>query len=325
MNWVLMESHNMLLTLCGVFYSVLCIFSIVTGLMYASGKKELNPIELSDSFMKKYKNKEKLKKFTIKMGWVTFVVGIVQGITALCIFKGYHIALNIFAIFFTLFSICSVLFKLKGKINLFPIMKLVFYLLILIILLLNGIHNYSAEAEVEDYLISSDSVQVTKIKEGYFFDGYGNDIAIIFFPGARVQYTAYAKLMYSLADDGYDCFLLSVPLNLAFFDISKPNSIMNHYSYDYWYLSGHSLGGVAASTYAVQNSKVDGIIHLASYPTKKIPDTMKYLSIYGSEDKVLNHKKFELSKKYYPEEYQIIEIDGGNHSFFANYGDKFLR
>ena len=31
---------NVLLLLCGIFYAVLCVFSIVTGLMYASGKKE---------------------------------------------------------------------------------------------------------------------------------------------------------------------------------------------------------------------------------------------------------------------------------------------
>ena len=54
------------------FYALLCIFSIVTGLMYASGRKALNPLELSDSFMSRYSDPEKLKAFTIKMGWVTF-------------------------------------------------------------------------------------------------------------------------------------------------------------------------------------------------------------------------------------------------------------
>lgn len=39
------------LTLCGLFYALLCLFSIVTGLLYAGGKKELNPLELSDRFM----------------------------------------------------------------------------------------------------------------------------------------------------------------------------------------------------------------------------------------------------------------------------------
>ena len=136
-SWAISEPNNILLILCGVFYSILCIFSIVTGLIYASGKNKLNPLELSDKFMEKLSNVEKLKSFTIKMGWVTFIVGIVQGFTAFCIFKGNNVFLNIFAIAFTIFSICSVAFKLKGKINFFPITKLVFYILILVILLNN--------------------------------------------------------------------------------------------------------------------------------------------------------------------------------------------
>ena len=59
-----------LLLLCGIFYAVLCVFSIVTGLMYASGKKKLNPLELSEKFMSRYTDSDKLKRFTIKMGWV---------------------------------------------------------------------------------------------------------------------------------------------------------------------------------------------------------------------------------------------------------------
>ena len=53
MNWIITEFHNMPLILCGLFYSVLCIFSLVTGLLYASGKRKLNPIELSDEVVKK--------------------------------------------------------------------------------------------------------------------------------------------------------------------------------------------------------------------------------------------------------------------------------
>ena len=138
MNWIILDIKNILLILCGVFYSVLCVFSIVTGLIYASGKKELNPLELSDKFMKKLNTNEALNKFTIKMGWVTFIVGIVQGITALSIFKGYHPIFYFIAFGFNLFSIFSVLVKLKGKINAFPLMKLIFYVLILIILLLKS-------------------------------------------------------------------------------------------------------------------------------------------------------------------------------------------
>ena len=124
-----------LLKTCGFFYSVLCVFSIVTGLMYAGGKKELNPLELSDRFMSKYEDPEKRKKFTIRMGWVTFVVGIVQGITAFSIFRAGSAVLYGIAVGFTVFSICSVAFKLRGKINLFPVLKCIAYVAILGILI----------------------------------------------------------------------------------------------------------------------------------------------------------------------------------------------
>ena len=94
MNWMIIELHNMPIILCGIFYSILCVFSVVTGLIYASGRKKLNPLELSNKFMEKLSDEEILKKFTIKMGWVTFIVGIIQGLTAFSIFKGYNIYLS---------------------------------------------------------------------------------------------------------------------------------------------------------------------------------------------------------------------------------------
>ena len=48
---------KMLLIISAIFYGVLCIFSIVTGSIYMSGKKELNPLELSDKFVSKLKEK----------------------------------------------------------------------------------------------------------------------------------------------------------------------------------------------------------------------------------------------------------------------------
>ena len=127
-----------LLLLCGIFYAVLCVFSIVTGLMYASGKKKLNPLELSEKFMSRYTDSDKLKRFTIKMGWVTFLVGIVQGITSFAILHRHNAVLYWIALAFTLFSIASVAWKLKGKINAFPVLKCIAYTAILVVLILGG-------------------------------------------------------------------------------------------------------------------------------------------------------------------------------------------
>lgn len=127
-----------LLFLCGIFYAVLCVFSIVTGLMYASGKKKLNPLELSDKFMSRYTDPDRLMRFTIKMGWVTFLVGIVQGITSFAILHRHNAVFYWIALAFTLFSIASVAWKLKGKINAFPVLKCIAYTAILVVLILGG-------------------------------------------------------------------------------------------------------------------------------------------------------------------------------------------
>ena len=123
------------LFICGVFYAVLCIFSIVTGLIYMSGKRQLNPIELSDRFMEKLSDPEKRRRFTVRMGAVTFIVGIIQGITAYSLFRCGSPLLYWIAFGFNAFSICSVLLKLKGKINAFPLLKLIAYTGVLIVLL----------------------------------------------------------------------------------------------------------------------------------------------------------------------------------------------
>ena len=127
-----------LLLLCGIFYAVLCVFSIVTGLMYASGKKKLNPLELSDRFMSRYTDSDRLMRFTIKMGWVTCLVGIAQGITSFAILHRHNAVLYWIALAFTLFSIASVVWKLKGKINAFPVLKCIAYTAILVVLILGG-------------------------------------------------------------------------------------------------------------------------------------------------------------------------------------------
>lgn len=125
---------KILLIISAIFYSVLCVFSIVTGIIYMTGKKELNPLELSDKYVNKLKEKNKLSKFAKTMGLVTFIVGIIQGLTAYSIFIDKYYILSIG---FTIFSILSVSFKLKSKINIFPLLKSLAYVSILVILLIH--------------------------------------------------------------------------------------------------------------------------------------------------------------------------------------------
>ena len=98
---------------------------------------------------------------------------------------------------------------------------------------------------------------------------------------------------------------------------------MAEYEYEDWYLSGHSLGGAMAASYAADNGEnLDGLVLLAAYSTVELPEHLSVVSIYGSEDKVLNMESFEQGRGYMPEDYTELCIEGGNHAWFAYYGEQ---
>lgn len=132
------SAGGLALMVCGLFYALLCVFSIVTGAIYVLGKRELNPLELPDRFVERLGDEGRLQQFARKMGFVTIVVGIVQGASAWAILAGRGMPAYALALGFTLFSLASVLFKLRGKVSAFPLLKLVAYLAILAVLLMGG-------------------------------------------------------------------------------------------------------------------------------------------------------------------------------------------
>jgi len=173
---------------------------------------------------------------------------------------------------------------------------------------------------------------------GSVFIPEGQDIkaVIVFYPGGKVEYTAYTALMYELASNGYLCLLPKMPENLAILQVNATEVLTSNYQDQVdlvrnldWYLAGHSLGGVAACSYldSVLSSSSEsgitysGVILCASYPTADLSDDdIRLLSIYGSEDGVLNMDKYEASKTNWPEDSEEYVIDGGIHSYFGTYG-----
>ena len=184
-----------------------------------------------------------------------------------------------------------------------------------------SIYTPAQDVTVEAFA-NSDGAKVSKIDGGYFVDGSGDDKALVFYPGAKIDSKAYLPLMKKLADGGIDCFLLEVPMHMAIFDMNAADRITDNYSYDTWILSGHSMGGIAAAKYAADHDNVDGVVLLASYPTSQLPEPTALLSIYGTEDKVLELKAYEDSKKYFPSNSKEVVIEGGNHAQFGNYGEQ---
>ena len=157
---------------------------------------------------------------------------------------------------------------MKKKRILIPLVLLV--LLVLAFLLYTGIY-YRADGEALAALASDESVRVEQTDYGWFFDGPSADTALIFYPGGKVEETAYARFLHRLASEGVDVFLLRAPFRLAFFVQNEAGELMSRYGYERWYLGGHSLGGAVAALYASGHGEgLDGLILCAAYPTRPL-------------------------------------------------------
>lgn len=149
---------------------------------------------------------------------------------------------------------------------------------------------------------------------------------IIFYPGGKVEAESYAPLLAALAREGILTVLVPMPAKLAVLDSDAAEGVVEHYDeIEEWYMAGHSLGGAMAAKYLAEQMDTDyfeGLILLAGYSTEDFSQsTMKVLSVYGDQDKVLNKEKYE---KYFPNlpvDFTHEEIiEGGNHAQFGDYG-----
>lgn len=199
-------------------------------------------------------------------------------------------------------------------------------LILLVVIIAAGIcymnDYYRSDKTAAQYFQKEGSVKIKEIDNGLFLDGPGEENALIFYPGAKVEYTAYIPMLFKLAEEDVDVFLIHMPCNLAIFGQNAADHVMNQYSYEAWYMGGHSLGGAMAASYTAKHLDcLNGLVLLAAYPTKSLQEgDLAVLSVYGSEDQVLNMEKVKEGRAYMPKDYTEICIEGGNHAQFGNYG-----
>lgn len=181
---------------------------------------------------------------------------------------------------------------------------------------------YHADAYAVEALEDDKNVKVTIEDDRIIFEPSGEyDTGIIFYPGGKVETEAYAPLCRKYAENGIYVILVDMPFCLAILDSNKADEVIDD-SVEYWYMAGHSLGGVCAGTYAYEHTDmIEGVIFLASYSTKDLSSSgLKVLSLYGSNDHVLNLDSYEENKTNLPEDMMEEILIGGNHSQFGSYG-----
>ncbi len=216
-----------------------------------------------------------------------------------------------------------------GK-RVFPIVLLAIVVLLGVVVFryFTDIHKAQGDEISPYFSMKDDDVTINDIDEGVFIDSPATDKAVIFYPGCKVEYKSYIPFCYNLAKEGFDVFIVPVKLNFALFDKQAGQKVMDKYSYDSWILMGHSMGGIAIASFADEKGdEVDGLVLLGAHGAADLTDTdIVTLVLYGSEDGVVQRKKVEAGRSTLakPGNYHELEIPGGNHAYWGNYGKQAM-
>ncbi len=184
---------------------------------------------------------------------------------------------------------------------------------------------YRADITAISAMAGSASVTVRTDGALTVFAPASPEVGFIFYPGGKVEHTAYAPLLLDLAEAGVLCVLVEMPANLAVLDPHAAEGIPARFpGIEHWYIGGHSLGGsMAASHVAAHTDTYDGLVLLASYSTADLRATdLSVLSLYGTEDGVLDRDQYDDCRPNLPAATTETRLEGANHAGFGCYGDQ---
>lgn len=179
------------------------------------------------------------------------------------------------------------------------------------------------EAALAAMAYQTDEVQIKEDGNITWFVPQESIAGLIFYPGGKVEHTAYAPLLRACAEQGFLCALVRMPGNLAVLGTNAADGLQEkHPEITTWYIAGHSLGGAMAANYAAAHSDdYSGLILLATYSTKDLTQTpLRVLSVYGSEDGVMNRENYKKNWANLPVDTTEVILEGGCHAQFGSYG-----
>lgn len=187
---------------------------------------------------------------------------------------------------------------------------------------------HPASSAAIDAMAGTDRVTVTDSSTRIRLQptGEASTTGVVFYPGALVDPRAYVPNLLPLAEAGYPVVILKLPYDLAILDPGGAQAVMDaNPDVERWVVGGHSLGGVmAASVAGRDDARIQGLLLWGSFPNSSIADRtgLEVTSIFGSEDGLTTPADIERTKDRLPPDTVFVEVDGGNHAFFGDYGEQ---
>jgi len=168
------------------------------------------------------------------------------------------------------------------------------------------------------FAVLSDRVLIEPLDEA-------RSTALMFYPGALVDPSAYLPTLAQIAAQGYRVVIARMPLDLAVLNSDKALELMPQYPYvQHWVLAGHSLGGaMAAELVKRQPERFAGLVLMAAYPGENTDLSelkLPVMSVYASEDGLATPAKIMAARPRLPADTRYVRLEGGNHAQFGTYG-----
>lgn len=203
-------------------------------------------------------------------------------------------------------------------------------LLIASLLLIACLVSFYVWTQITYEAINSSQIEVeevTQVENGWLmYEAPDAEKGLILYPGAKVEAGAYEYLAQELSKHNITVAIPSFTFNLPIFDTSKAEEMIESNDDIEWYIGGHSMGGAAAAMYADNElDKVSGLILLGSYAASNDnlhDSSLPVLSISGSEDGLSTPDKIKKFSANLPKTTEFLEIPGGNHAYFGDYGSQ---
>lgn len=170
-----------------------------------------------------------------------------------------------------------------------------------------------------DLIVTETTTTITMTPDG----GRAPTKGLVFYPGARVDARAYQDILAPAVGAGVRVVILKEPLGLSLLDVNQARSAMaDNPDITTWAVGGHSLGGVAASSFAQDNTDVKGLVLYASYPLDSLRGRsgLQVLSVSGTKDGLSTPAKIDASLELLPADAEFAAVQGGVHAFFGDYG-----
>ncbi len=196
---------------------------------------------------------------------------------------------------------------------------------------------YRADPDVSLAVWRSTAVQITGTDRGYVIEpttagGEGDELGLVFIPGARVEPSAYLYKMSGIVNaTGMTVVITRPTLNFAILDTRPLETFTaDAPDIDRWLVGGHSLGGVRACQWvqtatepsdAPASPDVVGLMLFGSYCDTDLSNSqLAVASFVATNDGLSTPDDIASRANLLPGETVTITLDGANHAQFGDYG-----